>query len=79
LIRDRGVAFDDRPFHPHLTLGRWRESRSSDRVIALAAAVKGEMARIHVDRATLYQSRPSSAGPTYTPLAHATLIGRDCL
>jgi RNA 2',3'-cyclic 3'-phosphodiesterase len=75
LIRDRGVAFDDRPFHPHLTLARWRESRSSDRLIALAAAHRGEIARTHVDRATLYQSRLSSAGPTYTPLAHATLSG----
>jgi 2'-5' RNA ligase len=77
VIRERGVAFDDRPFHPHLTLARWRESRSSDRLIALAAAHGGEIARTHVDRATLYQSRLSSAGPTYTPLAHATLMGRE--
>jgi 2'-5' RNA ligase len=75
VIRERGVAFDDRPFHPHLTLARWRESRSRDRLIALAAAHAGEIARTHVNRATLYQSRLSSAGPAYTPLAHATLSG----
>jgi 2'-5' RNA ligase len=72
-IRSLAIALDDRPFHAHLTLARWRESRSSDRANALAAAPRGEIARVRVDRATLYHSRLSSAGPTYTPLAHATL------
>ena len=72
-IRSLEIALDNRPFHPHLTLARWRESRSSDRANALAAAPRGEIARVHVDRATLYHSRLLSAGPIYTPLAHATL------
>jgi RNA 2',3'-cyclic 3'-phosphodiesterase len=70
-----GLPLEDRPFHPHLTLARWRESRSSDRDRAIAAAPRGVAARAHVDGATLYQSRLSPAGPTYTALARANLTG----
>jgi 2'-5' RNA ligase len=70
-IRRLGIAFDDRPFHPHLTLGRWRESRGSANAVALHEV--GEIASMRVTRATLYQSRLSASGPAYTPLAHATL------
>src|SRR5262249_28902187 len=33
-----GVPIEDRAFHPHLTLARWRDSRTTDRERALAAA-----------------------------------------
>jgi 2'-5' RNA ligase len=72
-IAPLGIAPEDRAFHPHLTLGRWRESRGSDRRIALAAARSGAVARLHVDHATLYRSRLSSSGPAYTALARANL------
>ncbi len=68
-----GIPLEDRPFHPHLTLARWRESRPADRERALAAAPLGAVARACVDGATLYQSRLSPAGPSYTALARANL------
>jgi RNA 2',3'-cyclic 3'-phosphodiesterase len=68
-----GIALEQRPFHPHLTLARWKTSRGADRSRALAAGRDGAIARVHVDHATLYQSRLSAAGPTYTALARATL------
>jgi 2'-5' RNA ligase len=68
-----GIPLEDRRFHPHLTLARWRESRSSDRQRALAHAPKDAVARAHITGATLYQSRLSPAGPTYTALARANL------
>jgi RNA 2',3'-cyclic 3'-phosphodiesterase len=71
-----GLPIEDRTFHPHLTLARWRESRQSDRARALAAAPRGVVARAHIDGATLYQSRLSPAGPTYTALARANLTSR---
>lgn len=71
-----GLPIEDRAFHPHLTLARWRESRSSDRDRAMAAAPRGVVARAHIGGATLYQSRLSPAGPTYTALARANLTGR---
>jgi 2'-5' RNA ligase len=68
-----GFQDDPRPFHPHLTLARWRESRASDAGRALAADPRREIASIAVDHITLYESRLGSSGPTYTELARATL------
>jgi len=70
-----GIALEDRPFRPHLTLARWRGARASDRERALSVQARGVVARSRVDRAALFQSRLSPAGPTYTALAHATLTG----
>ena len=74
-VTDAGSALESRPFHPHLTLGRWRQSRPSDRRRVMAASRPDAIARVAVPMATLYQSRISSAGPTYTSLARATLSG----
>lgn len=63
-------------FEPHVTLGRWRRSRPSDRGRAVALAPRTPTARCRVDHVTLYRSElPSAqhAGPAYTALAHATL------
>lgn len=68
-----GLPVEDRAFHPHLTLARWRESRPADRRRALGVAPRGAVARAHIDGATLYQSRLSPSGPTYTALARANL------
>ena len=57
-----GIAFDDRPFQPHLTLGRWRESRGSTKAGALHEVA--EIASMRVTRA-LRSAAPSrrAAGP----------------
>jgi len=68
-----GVALEDRPFHPHLTLARWRDSRPSDRTRALADGLTDPIAPLGVDSIALYQSRLSWAGSAYTVLARATL------
>jgi RNA 2',3'-cyclic 3'-phosphodiesterase len=67
-----GVALETRPFRPHLTVGRWRDSRSADRDCVLAAGDR-VVTSLHVDHATLYQSHLSPAGPSYTALARANL------
>jgi RNA 2',3'-cyclic 3'-phosphodiesterase len=74
-VTDVGIALESRPFHPHLTLGRWRQSRPSDRRRVLAASRPDVLARVALSGATLYHSRISSAGPTYATLARATLSG----
>jgi 2'-5' RNA ligase len=71
-----GVELERRPFHPHLTIGRWRESRAFDRDRALAAARSGSIARIRVEHATLYESRLSPSGAAYRELTRATLAPR---
>jgi RNA 2',3'-cyclic 3'-phosphodiesterase len=73
-IARHGIALEQRPFHPHLTLARFRSSRPSDRQ-RVAAAGDRDVTAVHVDHVTLYQSRLSSAGPSYTALARANLVG----
>ena len=68
-----GIERERRPYHPHLTLGRWRTSKASDRVRAVEAGRDGEVARVAVESVTLYESRVSAAGPTYTALVRAPL------
>jgi 2'-5' RNA ligase len=67
-----GVERDRRPFSPHLTLGRWRDSRPSDRPRTSSAQAR-TIARVDVKAVTLFQSRVSSDGSTYTRLVEAPL------
>jgi RNA 2',3'-cyclic 3'-phosphodiesterase len=68
-----GVALEARTFQPHLTLARWRDARPSDRTALRDVPPVPVHARVRIDHVTLYQSRLSPAGSTYTPLARATL------
>jgi 2'-5' RNA ligase len=67
-----GVAAEPRPFRPHLTLARWRERSRAGRP-RLPESIDC-VARLDVDAVTLYQSRLSPAGPSYTALARGRLI-----
>ena len=67
-----GITLEQRPFHPHLTLARWRTSRPADRR-HVPSDESRTVAKVTVDRVTLYQSRLSAAGPAYTALTRATL------
>jgi 2'-5' RNA ligase len=66
-----GMTLEDRDFHPHLTLGRWRQARPSDRP-ALTADARSTGA-MRVERVTLFESRLSSEGPAHIARAHALL------
>jgi 2'-5' RNA ligase len=71
-----GIALERRPFHPHLTLARWKTSKTSrpaDRQPAFSSEAHNRVIRVNIDHATLYQSRLSPAGPTYTALTRANL------
>jgi len=67
-----GVERERRPFSPHLTVGRWRESRPSDR-LRTSSAEPPTLARVDVNTVTLFQSRVSSDGSTYTRLVETPL------
>ena len=71
LVAERLQQPDDRPFRPHVTIGRWRESRPADRP---KGALRAAIATVDVNSVTLFQSRISSAGPAYTRLAAARLV-----
>jgi 2'-5' RNA ligase len=67
-----GIPLERRPFHPHLTLGRWRVSREADRRRVLAAA-SNHVTRLDVDGVALIRSRLTQAGAAYTALCHTRL------
>lgn len=72
-----GVAPEDRAFHPHLTIGRWREGRPAARRGALeATADLREAGGVAVQAVTLYRSQLGPAGPAYTALTRAPLACR---
>jgi RNA 2',3'-cyclic 3'-phosphodiesterase len=70
-------AGDSRPFKAHLTIGRVRDAgRGVDWSEALAHA-RLEPTTTLVDHVTIYQSKLSPKGPTYTALCAASLRQKD--
>jgi 2'-5' RNA ligase len=67
-----GVERERRPFSPHLTLARWKDSRPSDRP-RTATESPATIASVDAHSVTLFQSRVSSAGSTYTRLVECPL------
>lgn len=77
VLAKRGFRKENRAFHPHLTIGRVRESGP-------AMGELGQRIQNHADFAAgdstvrdvvVFASHLSPAGPTYEPLARAPLIG----
>ena len=62
----------ERDFTPHLTLARFRE-RVRQGQLAPVADITAAAGPSLIDRVTLYESRLSPAGPTYTRLAEAVM------
>jgi 2'-5' RNA ligase len=73
-LEELGVERERRAYHPHLTLGRWRSSRASDRRRVVEASRGDEVAQIDVSSVTLYRSHLSSQGSTYEALTRASLV-----
>jgi 2'-5' RNA ligase len=75
-----GYVSDDKPFSPHLTIGRIREQLSSDEARALRPALEnakvGLLGRFAVKSVHLFQSELKPGGPIYTCLSTAVLGGQ---
>jgi 2'-5' RNA ligase len=69
-----GCPVEQRPFSPHLTLGRVRKDASREEIAqisqALASVEAGELGRFMAAGFTLFRSDLRPNGPVYTPLAH---------
>jgi 2'-5' RNA ligase len=78
-LRKKGFGRADRPFAPHLTIGRVREPKQ-DWTAALERGSKeferaDEEARFQVDRVLVVHSRLSPKGSVYTVRHEAKLVG----
>src|SRR5262245_3001313 len=67
-----GVERERRPFSPHLTLARWKDSRPADRPRTTTTS-PATIASVDAHAVTLFQSRVSSTGSTYTRLVECPL------
>lgn len=71
--RALGLAPEERPYHPHVTLARLREPAS---VVEVARRLDGTpWGRWTAGEVVLFQSRLTPRGPVYTPLARFALQG----
>ncbi len=75
-----GFAPDERPFHPHVTLGRWRTPPPASSVDALLAealppALSGAEGEWIVTDIRLMESRLTPKGPIYTVVGTVPLTG----
>jgi 2'-5' RNA ligase len=68
-----GVELEARPFHPHVTLARWQESRGAEGRRVRGADAGRSAIRTMVDAVTLFESRPGPGGSIYTPIARTPL------
>ncbi len=67
---------EDRPFHPHLTLGRMKSSRGKGELAAKMGRYKEEeFGDFRVERVVLFKSDLKPSGPIYTPLRDMRLGG----
>ncbi len=69
-----GFARDDRPFSPHITIGRVRTAKNKDKLKRIADGLTVNPVTSRVSRVTLFRSELSPGGSVYTPL-HAAEFG----
>jgi len=71
-----GFQAEDRPFRPHLTVGRVKSSRGKDDLVGRMEKHKeGEFGDFQVDRLILFKSDLKPSGPIYTALGDVKLGG----
>jgi 2'-5' RNA ligase len=75
-FREARLGKADKPFVPHLTLGRWKDSRGVDVERARTACAElGTVGSFVVEEVKIMQSVLSAEGARYTPLHIAPLRG----
>jgi 2'-5' RNA ligase len=69
-----GVREEGRGFRPHITLARIKFAKQEDQLrSAIEHLADTDFGNIHADEVAVYSSVLGPDGPTYTPIAHATL------
>ena len=72
-----GFQTENRPFHPHLTLGRMKSSRGKEEMVErMEKHREEEFGDFQVERVILFKSDLKPSGPVYTLLREMKLGGR---
>jgi RNA 2',3'-cyclic 3'-phosphodiesterase len=73
-LRETGTYLEERPFSPHLTIGRIKRLIDTTELSALIENYKDkEIQRIRVSEIVLFESVLRPQGPVYTPLGRYSL------
>lgn len=72
-IRRLGLPLEPRPFHPHVTLARWRKPGTPAGLSILDADRGAVIAEMRVDRVSLIHSRLSPSGSVYIQVCQTRL------
>ena len=73
-----GIYTDDKPFHPHLTIGRGRSARNIGALLAVLETCRDmDFGTITIDRVLLMKSELTPQGPIYTTLHESRLSAAD--
>ena len=70
-----GIPEEDRAYSPHLTLARVRDPAGLKSSHLLDGLTDRRIGTTHIEAITLFRSKLSPKGPTYTPLVHTALGG----
>ena len=69
-----GFKPEERPFHPHLTLGRVKSNHGRDELVGRMEKYREvEFGDLQVERVVLFRSDLRPSGPIYTPLKEIKL------
>jgi len=75
---DEGIEVDERPYRPHLTLGRVKGPRNRDELARIMDGHRADkMGTVTVDRLVLMQSRLEPTGAVHTPLHVCRFAGSE--
>lgn len=76
-LEKMGFQPEDRPFHPHLTLGRMKSSRGKEELVGrMEKHREEEFGDFQVERVILFKSDLTPSGPIYTLLKELKLGGQ---
>jgi 2'-5' RNA ligase len=76
-LEEIGFRSEDRPFQPHLTLGRMKSSRGKEELVGkMEKHREEEFGTFQVERLVLFKSDLRPTGPIHTPLKEMKLGGQ---
>ena len=75
-LKEIGFEPEDRPFRPHLTIGRVNSNRGRNELLGMVEKhLEEEFGEFAVERVILFRSDLRPSGPIYTPLKDLKLEG----